>query len=75
MSQDRGLLEWLENIVSLSLILLDIILTHEKQTWGFCFVKDIPVNPESTQALIERIAFIRHTHYGMTYSVFEEDTR
>lgn len=32
---------------------------------GFCFVKGVPVNPESTKALIERIAFIRHTHYGI----------
>lgn len=65
MSQDRGLSEWLENIVSPSSVLSKVILMHMKQTWGFCFVKDIPVNPESTQALIERIAFIRHTHYGM----------
>lgn len=25
----------------------------------------VPVTPEATQKLIERIAFIRHTHYGM----------
>ncbi|KAJ5774504.1 hypothetical protein N7457_009400 [Penicillium paradoxum] len=31
---------------------------------GFCFVDGVPVNPEATQKLIERIAFIRHTHYG-----------
>ena len=33
--------------------------------WGFCFVKGVPVDPEQTKALIERIAFIRHTHYGI----------
>ncbi|OJJ36648.1 hypothetical protein ASPWEDRAFT_108689 [Aspergillus wentii DTO 134E9] len=48
MSEDRYLFEWLDKIYS----------------WGFCFVEGIPINPESTQALIERIAFIRHTHYG-----------
>lgn len=32
---------------------------------GFCFVDDVPINPEATQLLIERIAFIRNTHYGM----------
>lgn len=32
---------------------------------GFCFVKGVPVDPESTKALIERIAFVRHTHYGI----------
>ncbi|KAJ9483536.1 hypothetical protein VN97_g9859 [Penicillium thymicola] len=42
---------------------LHIWLTH---IWdqGFCFVDDVPVNPEATQFLIERIAFIRNTHYG-----------
>ena len=33
--------------------------------WGFCFIKGVPVDPESTKTLIERIAFIRHTHYGI----------
>ncbi|CAF9902798.1 MAG: hypothetical protein ALECFALPRED_000024 [Alectoria fallacina] len=32
--------------------------------WGFCFVDGCPVSGEATQKLIERIAFIRHTHYG-----------
>ncbi|KAJ5834410.1 Trimethyllysine dioxygenase TmlH [Penicillium robsamsonii] len=31
---------------------------------GFCFVDGVPINPEATQFLIERIAFIRNTHYG-----------
>ncbi|KAJ5122395.1 Trimethyllysine dioxygenase [Penicillium atrosanguineum] len=48
MSKDASVLEWLENIWK----------------WGFCFVKGVPVDPESTKTLIERIAFIRHTHYG-----------
>lgn len=26
------------------------------------------MDPESTKALLERIAFIRHTHYGNTFS-------
>lgn len=33
-------------------------------TFGLCFVENTPVSPEATQALIERIAFIRETHYG-----------
>ncbi|KAI9370189.1 P-loop containing nucleoside triphosphate hydrolase protein [Aspergillus egyptiacus] len=48
MANDKGLLSWLEHIYD----------------WGFCFVKDTPVDPESTEALLKRIAFIRHTHYG-----------
>ncbi|KAJ1716407.1 trimethyllysine dioxygenase TmlH [Aspergillus flavus] len=48
MSSDEGLREWLQKIY-----------LH-----GFCFVKGVPVDPESTQTLLERIAFIRHTHYG-----------
>ncbi|KAL8920857.1 MAG: hypothetical protein Q9208_006029 [Pyrenodesmia sp. 3 TL-2023] len=34
------------------------------QTWGFCFVDGCPVTSDDTQALIERISFIRTTHYG-----------
>ncbi|KAJ5385209.1 Trimethyllysine dioxygenase [Penicillium concentricum] len=42
---------------------LHIWLSH---IWkdGFCFVDDVPINPEATEFLIERIAFIRNTHYG-----------
>ncbi|KAL2824626.1 hypothetical protein BDW59DRAFT_84034 [Aspergillus cavernicola] len=48
MAGDEGVMMWLQNIYD----------------WGFCFVKDTPVDPESTEALLKRIAFIRHTHYG-----------
>ncbi|CAI7647770.1 unnamed protein product [Penicillium glandicola] len=49
MSDDKSLGIWLSHI------------------WyrGFCFVDDVPVNPEATQFLIERVAFVRNTHYGM----------
>ncbi|KAJ5184717.1 Trimethyllysine dioxygenase, partial [Penicillium cf. griseofulvum] len=42
---------------------LQIWLSHIWEQ-GFCFVDDVPINPEATQFLIERIAFIRNTHYG-----------
>ncbi|KAI5818862.1 hypothetical protein BZA77DRAFT_306617 [Pyronema omphalodes] len=32
--------------------------------YGFCYVSGVPVTPEATKELIERIAFIRETHYG-----------
>ncbi|KAL3463815.1 putative trimethyllysine dioxygenase [Aspergillus heterothallicus] len=48
MGDDTSLLDWLEKIYQ----------------WGFCFVKDTPINPEATEALLKRIAFIRTTHYG-----------
>ncbi|OJJ05413.1 hypothetical protein ASPVEDRAFT_198502 [Aspergillus versicolor CBS 583.65] len=48
MSSDDGVLNWLQHIYD----------------WGFCFVRGTPVNPESTEALLKRIAYIRHTHYG-----------
>lgn len=35
--------------------------------WGFCFVDGVPIDPEKTKELIERIAFIRHTHYGIVH--------
>ncbi|KAL4751864.1 hypothetical protein BDW72DRAFT_172759 [Aspergillus terricola var. indicus] len=48
MANDAGVLKWLERIYD----------------WGFCLVRDTPINPESTEALLRRIAHIRHTHYG-----------
>ncbi|KAI9623109.1 hypothetical protein KEM48_009534, partial [Puccinia striiformis f. sp. tritici PST-130] len=32
--------------------------------YGFCLVDDVPSNPEATEELLKRIAFIRETHYG-----------
>ncbi|KAJ5408457.1 Trimethyllysine dioxygenase [Penicillium cosmopolitanum] len=48
MFNDASVKDWLEKI----------------QTLGFCFIKGVPIDPEATKALIERIAFVRHTHYG-----------
>jgi len=41
--------------------------TAKIHKYGFCFVNGVPVTSEATQALIERIAFIRPTHYGGFY--------
>ncbi|KAG9027363.1 hypothetical protein FRB95_007824 [Tulasnella sp. JGI-2019a] len=48
MKDDAGLLRWLQKI----------------DQFGFCFVEGVPTNPESTEALCRRIAFIRETQYG-----------
>lgn len=32
--------------------------------FGYCFVDGCPVTPEATEELLQRIAFIRNTHYG-----------
>ncbi|KAJ5085377.1 Trimethyllysine dioxygenase [Penicillium argentinense] len=48
MKKEASVLDWLEKI----------------QSYGFCFIKGVPVDPESTKSLIERIAFVRYTHYG-----------
>lgn len=43
------------------------LLRHLRK-YGFCYVKDTPFNdPLHTQKLLERIAFIRETHYGGFY--------
>ncbi|KAL1619400.1 hypothetical protein SLS54_006679 [Diplodia seriata] len=34
------------------------------QRYGFAYVDGCPPTPEATQKLLERISFIRHTHYG-----------
>jgi trimethyllysine dioxygenase len=48
MNTNEGLLEWL----------------HKIREYGFCYVENTPLSPEETQKLIERIAYIRNTHYG-----------
>ena len=48
MKSDEGVAEW----------------TAKIEKYGFCFVNGVPVNPESTEKLLRRIAFIRTTHYG-----------
>ena len=43
-------------------------LTAMIKEFGFCFVKDTPHDdPDVTRQLLERIAFIRVTHYGGFY--------
>lgn len=42
-------------------LLANVIPQHN---YGFCFVDGVPVTPEDTKSLVERIAFIRPTHYG-----------
>ncbi|KAI9655496.1 MAG: hypothetical protein M1829_000639 [Trizodia sp. TS-e1964] len=51
MESDDGLKEWLVMI----------------RRYGFCFIDACPVSPEKSQKLLERIAYIRHTHYGGFY--------
>lgn len=34
------------------------------RTYGFAFVSGVPATPEATEKLLNRIAFIRPTHYG-----------
>ncbi|ODQ49932.1 Trimethyllysine dioxygenase [Saitoella complicata NRRL Y-17804] len=41
--------------------------THEIDLYGFCYVEGVPTTPEDTQKLVERIAFIRQTHWGGFY--------
>ncbi|KAL3419471.1 trimethyllysine dioxygenase [Phlyctema vagabunda] len=41
--------------------------TSKIKQFGFCFVEGCPVSPEKTKELLERISFIRETHYGGFY--------
>lgn len=43
------------------------IWTDRIRRWGFCFVDGVPPTPEATETLLQRIAFIRVTHYGGFY--------
>jgi trimethyllysine dioxygenase len=51
MASDDGVKEWLYLI----------------RKYGFCYVENCPVSPKATEELLQRIAFIRHTHYGGFY--------
>lgn len=46
---ERGVLQWLENIA----------------VYGFSFISGVPPTPEATEALSQRIAFIRPSHYAL----------
>ncbi|KAK7044195.1 hypothetical protein VNI00_007915 [Paramarasmius palmivorus] len=46
-----GLYKWLQNI-------------FRKDRFGFSFVSDVPVSPEATEELTQKIGFIRETQYG-----------
>ncbi|KAG0055216.1 hypothetical protein BGZ83_009271 [Gryganskiella cystojenkinii] len=48
MDTEKGLAKWLNNI----------------HVYGFSYVSGVPVTTEATEALANRIAFIRETHYG-----------
>ncbi|KAJ3020001.1 hypothetical protein HKX48_001458 [Thoreauomyces humboldtii] len=37
---------------------------HDMDVYGLAFVDGVPPTPEATQALGERVSFIRETHYG-----------
>ncbi|HEV8390879.1 MAG TPA: trimethyllysine dioxygenase [Dongiaceae bacterium] len=47
-TDDAGLKQWLELV----------------ETYGFCIVTGTPATPEATQALMERVTYIRHTIFG-----------
>jgi len=41
--------------------------TSKIKKYGFCYVDGCPIDPTKTKELLERIAFIRVTHYGGFY--------
>lgn len=45
---DEGVAEW----------------TKKLYQYGFCMIKDTPVDPKETEKLCERLAYIKPTHYG-----------
>jgi trimethyllysine dioxygenase len=51
MASDDGVKEWLGLI----------------RRFGFSYISGVPTTPEATEKMMQRIAFIRHTHYGGFY--------
>lgn len=46
---------------------MNLIPLSWQRKFGFCFINDTPVTPEATKELLERISFIRNTHYGTCF--------
>lgn len=66
MGSDLGVAEWTNKIVSFCRRpLFRTNLTQRE--FGFCYVDGCPISPKKTKKLLERIAFIRTTHYGGFY--------
>ncbi|KAF2000084.1 Trimethyllysine dioxygenase [Amniculicola lignicola CBS 123094] len=42
-------------------------LLQKIRTYGFCYIDETPATPNATQEVLERISFIRPTHYGGFY--------
>jgi trimethyllysine dioxygenase len=64
MASDKGVADWTSKIVLPSPTAWTRSANKEQRKFGFCFVDGCPISPEKTQALLERISFIRPTHYG-----------
>jgi hypothetical protein len=47
-----------------SIVHFPIALLTSQRKYGFSYVDNCPATPEASEALLLRIAFIRHTHYG-----------
>ncbi len=48
MKSDDGVKEW----------------TRKIYVYGFCLIKDVPETTDDTEKLVERLAYVRPTHYG-----------
>lgn len=66
MASEEGVACWTSKIVSIlrNLLGATILSNTSQRQYGFCYVDGCPSTPEATQQLLERIAFIRATHYG-----------
>ena len=64
MHSEEAVRAWTSMIVLPSASVIEEPLMSLQMQYGFCYVEGCPITPSATQALLERIAFIRHTHYG-----------
>ena len=79
MESDEGVALWTAKIVRPRRLQRELHkLTSFQYKYGFCFVNNVPVSLEATKSLIERIAFVRETHYGgfwdFTADLVKKDT-
>lgn len=66
MSNEAGVKIWLTQLVSLVQHVSAHNLTNQQRQYGFSYVENCPIDSEASKELLQRIAFVRNTHYGKT---------
>ena len=64
MDSNQGVAEWTTLLVKHLIIYPLRGSLYNQRRFGFSYVDNCPPTPSATKQLLERISFIRQTHYG-----------